>query len=612
MIKLKRLITVFCVALLTVAALFAGARATGIEYFGCYPNTGIAPPQRAYAVIDPTRESTVSSGWITVTTEVSPYGLLTIVHGRAGNPAAFLYLLEGHHTVTSTQAANQVRWQAVAYVGLSLQSLPPPVIQGYNQFVNWSVQTEITDGYYTVLLFIEGFPFPINPYTRQHDSFVSDIVFYNDMSFAPVLLDGERVYRLPFAGTDMLFTSRGVITMNGRYPLFFNGRTRTFEDDFGRRAELVWTTLQGAAVYQLETGRYSVRSIEQTDNLFVLGLRPNTRLNPSAEVRDILLVRTRRRGFWNDVNSNILGNVRFDYADIRGVLIPEEYLIQARRIPSLMAFSAIAGGTIVAGPVGFVLAIVAVNVANRALYAAQVPRWGTIADLAEEVRFLIDHGFEFGDKALHPETGLPLVDNRGQIVYISSLERNRGQLKDAMHYYLVCLEHARPLWFENGRFVNHFGAPLTFEGQTIVGARSSFPEGERLYPGLMINSLNDNGEITGRRAILPGTAVREANGNFRWYDLNGVEVIPPELIRPTGHPITDNDYFDRNPEAMPTPDWIPSWLERTLGWLRELIGFDNSTFGWAVTIAAAVGLIILAAIAVAVISIIVGAVKKQL
>jgi len=162
---------------------------------------------------------------------------------------------------------------------------------------------------------------------------------------------------------NMVFNSNGVpaVTHDGEI-VTYDEDTGVMTDELRRRIELVATTLQGARHYVAGYGHYRFAQINQNDELFLLGLRANTAFNRGAR-RNILVRRTRRSGFWNDLN-NMFGNTQYRYTDIFGNEINVRYLygvIMRINLPSNLPTIGIGG--------------------NPNFIGVRVPRWGTIRDL---------------------------------------------------------------------------------------------------------------------------------------------------------------------------------------------------------------------------------------
>ena len=423
--------------------------------------------------------------------------------------------------------------------------------------------------------------------------------------------NGRPLRYIPQLG--LVFTPDGIVTDENFNPVMFNESTQEFTTADERSAELVRITMIGMSGYTLQFGNCAVRSVNIRDNLFLVGLRPNTPLNASNEVRDILLLRTRRTGLWYDTNYLLTGRAVFDYADMRGIHVPEDFLVSARLVPAWLSVATLIGGTVTGGPIGFAAAVVGLNVVNRVAHAIQIPRWGTIEDLSVEIRRLMDEGLLTEDLALCPTTNLPVVASCTPITNFVKVRicPFNNQLRDYMGNPVISTRDARPVWWDGQGYIGHFGEPVAIhphtrllghgvvEGGVFVSwtnsVRTFGRDPRRLY-NVYINILDEQGNPTGRRAQIPATAVnvgQNAAGHviLNFYDMRGNRITEPELHRPDGHPITDNDREEHWPEEFDAPRWVrdlPLWLRNIINMVRNILDLPNTNIGWIVAAGATV------------------------
>ena len=580
---------------------------------------GVDPPGNDYITIAANSElasdSVIDFFGSTVRTTTTTHGLTTTIEGipagLIGN--VYFYLFRGY--LPSLPEDNLLLFDPVR-THRNQGNL------GYNIYWENLRYLGVPTGNYTIFVraIVRQGAFSL-PATRR------GVIFFNsDIDYARVYVDNEPVFRI--AGTDMLYTASGMVVRYARrdganssrvgipiriddgiapraqapgiMPLSNTGHS-PFTDDLGERVSLIERTIAGNRAYILEHGGgYSVRSAGNRDRLFMLGLRPNTRHNPTNEVVDILLIRTR-------MPSVILYNYR--YATIHGHEIPLDYLISTRRLTMLGTLLIVAGVGILGGGLGLVLALTAVGI-NSTLYAWRVRPWGDMAQLADEIRFLAEQGLMFdGQMAIGPN-GLPLQCPIGNWIIIC---RFNNQLLDMFNYPLVCYQRARPLLWDGYRFTNYWGSPLdivlgnrlSYDGVQVVSGNPRAHEPTLIYK-LVIYRMDAYGNRTRYRFTIPGTATRLSPNVYRYYDLNGnVLTGTDEFFPPTDSPITEGDWTYQHPDYEPSPTWVynlPSWLRRAVQGvrnffgLRDLFGLRNPSLDYSIAFAILIGLFILAII----------------
>jgi len=387
--------------------------------------------------------------------------------------------------------------------------------------------------------------------------------------------DGNKLYYLP-SMSNVVFTSAGVVTTNNGDFVYFNENTQTFNDSLQRRAELVETTLQGATHYVVQFGNYSVVSINFSDALFKVGLRPNTAFN-SGGARDILVRRIWCNNFWHNVFRPI-GDQCHYFSDIFGNIIDRRYIQSAPFNPVSTMF---------------------VGRGTGQLFGIPIPRWGTIADLLVEVRYLQEQGIDIdiggggGDGGENggsiPTQGLRY--DLGGLIRI----RSTGQLSDTLNYPLIYSE-ARPVWrdAENTTYTDSFGNELsivttnnrdylTDTSGGVVRSILGYLETERLY-FVWINV----GEI---RAQVPARTRTVSTDPFKlqFYDMNGNRLCDKDyFIQPDDHPATEADRRQNWPEDFPDMEWI-LWLRN---FFSDVGAWFSNNWQWLVIVIVIVLLVI--------------------
>ena len=391
---------------------------------------------------------------------------------------------------------------------------------------------------------------------------------------------GNRLFFLPSMG-NMVFGSNGVpaVTHDGEL-VTYDENTGTLSDELNRRVELVATTMQGARHYVAGYGRYRFAQINQNDELFLLGLRANTAFNRGPR-RNILVRRTRRSGFWNDLNG-FFGNPQYTYTDIFGNEIHIRYLygvLMRINLPGNLPTIGIGG--------------------NPNFIGVRVPRWGTIRDLLVEIYRLENYyGVDIDvPGTIRSETR---YDKGGRIRVLPT-----GQLTDTFNFVLIC-SLARPIARNSdGDYMDFFGNRLpirTIEGRQFVLDQS----------GAVIRSIagyienNDTLSFPWVRAQdgawlqVPARlyVVSPSPFVYRLYDMNGYRLCDrPYFIPPEDDRLTEDDARERHPELFEGYNWwdnLPPWLRVPLNGIRSLLGLPNNAFGWiaAIIIAVLVGVIL--------------------